>query len=274
MLYAGKLYKAFCLQGFKDAFVHVIKNPQEMYLTLNMTGFYNKPTMSLLVFKPLDHDFYNTFYLEYYGWQTAYQRIDHYCLSRDNPNGSQALIPMSAITNDLLLKLSKVPHKHLCSIESLEQSLPQKIKMGSQTYSLLKLTSSFDASLLLSCDYIINSKGSGYVGLCHTNTTSRFIYKEGYLTLELSHTFSKDMEYKRFIMIKERGDHLYLHQYSEQVFKKKGGIKELVRSHVFYSQSRDDPSGKNPLNTDDYFNTSALESLATLCYKHRLCIRE
>ncbi len=82
------------------------------------------------------------------------------------------------------------------------------------------------------------------------------------------------MEYKRFIMIKERGDHLYLHQYSEQVFKKKGGIKELVRSHVFYSQSRDDPSGKNPLNTDDYFNTSALESLATLCYKHRLCIRE
>ncbi|WP_064429839.1 hypothetical protein [Helicobacter suis] len=143
------------MQSFKDAFVHVIKNTQEMYLTLNMTGFYNKPTMSLLVFKPLDHDFYNTFYLEYYGWQTAYQRIDHYCLSRDNPNGSQALIPMSAITNDLLLKLSKVPHKHLCSIESLEQSLPQKIKMGSQTYSLLKLTSSFDASLLLSCDYII-----------------------------------------------------------------------------------------------------------------------
>ncbi len=146
--------------------------------------------------------------------------------------------------------------------------------MGSQTYSLLKLTSSFDASLLLSCDYIINSKGTSYVGFCHTNTTSRFIYKEGYLTLELSHTFSKDMEYKRFITIKEHGDHLYLHQYSEQVFKKKGGIKELVKSHVFYSQSRDDPSGKNPLNIDNYFNTSALESLATLCYKHRLCTRE
>ncbi|WP_275897243.1 hypothetical protein [Helicobacter suis] len=40
-----------------------------------------------------------------------------------------------------------------------------------------------------------------------------------------------------------------------------------MRSNVFYSQSRDDLSGKNPLYIDNYFNTQALESLATLCYK-------
>ncbi len=280
VLYQGKLYKGFCLEGFNGIlFTQVVEHNQEPYLVLVLGGgfdYYKRPTLPILVFRIIDR----TFYLDYYGAQSAYTRIDRYCLSQDDPKGAHK-IAMGALNNSLLAQLQMRSKDRLCGVENPPQQSPVDVMMGDRSYRLIQIAPYFylDNTPLAGCDYI-QIPGLGYNALCHgAQVQTKFIHKGRFLTLETyfshkptSKPFAK--AYKGFITLKEIDGTLYLYQYSQQVFQVeiKSGFKELVGTDIFYRQPRDDPSAKNLIKWDQ-LSISKLSKLETECRFRGLCER-
>ncbi len=280
VLYQGKLYKGFCLEGFNGVlFAQVVEHNQEPYLVLVLGGglvYYGQPTLPILVFKIIDR----TFYLDYYGAQSAYTRIDRYCLSQDDPEGAHK-ITMGELNNNILNQLQMQVKDRLCGVENPPQQSPVDVMMGDRSYRLIQIAPYFylDNTPLAGCDYI-QIPGFGYNALCHgAQVQTKFIHKGRFLTLEsywqnkpTSKPFAK--AYKGFITLKEINGTLYLYQYSQQVFQveTKSAFKELVGTDIFYRQPRDDPSAKNLIKWDQV-SISKLSKLETECRFRGLCER-
>lgn len=280
VLYQGKLYKGFCLEGFNGAlFAQVVEHNQEPYLVLVLGGglvYYGQPTLPILVFKIIDR----TFYLDYYGAQSAYARIDRYCLSQDDPEGAHK-IAMGELNNNILNQLKMQVKDRLCGLKNPPQQLPVDVTMGKRSYTLFQITPYFylNHTPLAGCDYI-RPQGLGYWALCHSaGAQTKFTHKGRFLTLEsywqnkpTSKPFVK--AYKGFITLKEIDGALYLYQYSQQVFQveTKSTFKELLGTDIFYRQPRDDPNAKNLLPLDK-LSIYKLSKLETECRFRGLCAR-
>ncbi|WP_148229920.1 hypothetical protein [Helicobacter felis] len=280
VLYQGKLYKGFCLEGFNGIlFTQVVEHNQEPYLVLVLGGgfdYYKRPTLPILAFRIIDR----TFYLDYYGAQSAYTRIDRYCLSQDDPKGAHK-IAMGALNNSLLAQLQMRSKDRLCGVENPPQQSPVDVMMGDRSYRLIQIVPYFylDNTPLAGCDYI-QIPGLGYNALCHgAQVQTKFTHKGRFLTLEdywqnkpTSKPFAK--AYKGFITLKEINGTLYLYQYSQQVsqVETKSAFKELVGTDIFYRQPRDDPSAKNLIKWDQV-SISKLSKLETECRFRGLCER-
>ncbi|WP_104740497.1 hypothetical protein [Helicobacter bizzozeronii] len=278
VLYQGKLYKGFCLEGFNGAlFAQVVEHNQEPYLVLVLGGglvYYGQPTLPILVFKIIDR----TFYLDYYGAQSAYARIDRYCLSQDDPEGAHK-IAMGELNNNILNQLKMQVKDRLCGLKNPPQQLPVDVMMGKRSYTLFQIAPYFylDNTPLAGCDYI-RPQGLGYWALCHSaGAQTKFTHKGRFLTLEsywqnkpTSKPFIK--AYKGFITLKEIDGALYLYQYSQQVFQveTKSAFKELLGTDIFYRQPRDDPNAKNLLPLDK-LSIYKLSKLETECRFRGLC---
>lgn len=276
VLYQGKLYRGFCLEGFNPLFAQVVVYRQEPYLVLTAAGLsYEQPTISMLAFRIIDH----TFYLDYYGTQYAYDaRLDHYCLSQDSLDTHK--IAMGGINNSILAQLKKQIKNPPCGIDHPPQQPPVEVMMGKRSYTLFQPSAYFylDNTPLTSCASI---RDQGRLSsLCYiARVQAKFAHKGRFLTIEtyLSHKptpkpFAKD--YKDFITLKEIKGSLYLYQYSQQVFQVdiKSGLKELVGTDIFYRQPRDDPSAKNLIKWDQ-ISYPKLSQLATECRFRGLCVR-
>uniref|UniRef100_UPI002E26E1EB hypothetical protein n=1 Tax=Helicobacter mehlei TaxID=2316080 RepID=UPI002E26E1EB len=280
VLYQGKLYKGFCLEGFNGVlFAQVVEHNQEPYLVLVLGGgfdYYKRPTLPILVFRIIDR----TFYLDYYGAQNADTRIDRYCLSQDDPEGAHK-IAMGELNNSLLVQLQMRSKDRLCGVKNPPLQPPMDIVMGNRSYRLIQIAPYFylNHTPLAGCDYI-QIPGLGYNALCHgAQVQTKFTHKGRFLTLEsywqhkpTSKPFTK--AYKGFITLKEIDGTLYLYQYSQQVFQveTKSTFKELVGTDIFYRQPRDDPNAKNLIKWDQV-SIPKLSKLETECRFRGLCER-
>ncbi|WP_240329563.1 hypothetical protein [Helicobacter suis] len=135
-----------------------------------------------------------------------------------------------------------------------------------------------DNTRLASCNYI---KGI-QEGFCSPGyIKSKFVHKDRFLILEESYVdntststlFKKSHKYD--FTFEEINGHLYLYQFSQQVFRidTKTNIKELLNTDIFYRQPRDDPSAKSVITWGE-LDIAKLSKLETECRMRGLCSRE
>ncbi|WP_162982699.1 hypothetical protein [Helicobacter vulpis] len=292
ILFKEKLYKGFCLGGFDNLDMQNTKDT--LLLKLIATGTHtptaNTSAQTLLVFKNIE----GTFYLVRY----AKQALDNALFPAGAPKTfyeqESSTYAMSDVNDKLLEKLqhkpsstSARPSREVCLGENADSN-PCDPKVKTKTEDLLSFQAGADRySFSKRITYVDNPEDSNSVcvltrhngkllsrTLCIHQGQVDLAYKFPYLTFEMGHYDpSEDNIYtKLYVTFKLVDNTFYLHQFSQQFFREAdNGDRQVVRTLIFYRQSRDDPRKRHLLSLDS-LEPGFTQKLQTQCFEKGYCV--
>ncbi len=298
VLFNEKLYRGFCLRGYEKLNVESTKNT--LLIKLVQTGVHT-PTSStsaqaLLAFKNIE----GTFYLTRYAKQTLDSTLFPSAAPKTFYEQESPIYAMGDVNDKLLEKLqnqpaslasARKPQNSTCfkmDINNSNDSTPCESEYRTKNEDLLSFNVGNDRySFSKRTTYVNNPNDPNSIcvlarhngkllsrTLCIHQGQVDLAYKSPYLTFEMGqHDPSADNIYtKLYVTFKLVKGTFYLHQFSQQFFRVgDNGDKKVVRTLIFYRQSRDDPHRHNLMSLDS-LEPGFTQELQAQCFDRGYCV--
>ncbi|WP_104577951.1 hypothetical protein [Helicobacter felis] len=298
ILFKGKFYKGFCLQGYEKLSMENTKD--SLLIKLIQTPIHtptaNTQAQIFLAFK----DVKGTFYLTRYAKQTLDSALFPKATPKIFYEQESPTYAMGDVNDKLLEKLqdraasptsARSSQNSTCfttdahnfnspaPCESTHQIKIQELlsfNVNNDRYSFSKRITYTDSPESPSSICILTRHNGTLLSrtLCIHQGQVDLAYKFPYLTFEMGqYDSSTDNIYtKLYVTFKLVENTFYLHQFSQQFFRVgENGNKQVVRTLIFYRQSRDDPKKRHLMSLDS-LEPGFTQELQAQCYDKGYCI--
>ncbi len=273
VLFGGKLYKGFCLEGFERV---VWKKNDSLIDQFSLRLLPTMPTPTTPQTSSLDVAFHlisGTFYLSRLEEKMGDQTRILYLQSRDDPSNAQKF-PMAVLSVSFLERLRV--HNSFSIKSPIQENSLTYLSLEGQKYALVINTSPSSSELTqsLKCVGAVQVsanllKGSFCIfGYTHVH----FSHQEDFLRFEFSDIPQNSLQHKFFITFRFDQGAFLLYQLSRQnVQINHEGVQKILKTRVIYRQDRDDPNHKAPIGMDS-LRADLITKLLSKCQKNGYCI--
>ncbi|WP_120944491.1 MULTISPECIES: hypothetical protein [Helicobacter] len=292
ILFKETLYKGFCLQGYEKL---SMENTQDSLLikliqTPQHTPTANTHAQTLLAFK----DIRGTFYLTRYAKQALDSTLFPSAAPKTFYEQENTTYAMGDVNDQLLKKLQNQPSNPTSASSPCSNTpnssdfSPCAPKYKTKREDLLSFSADNDHySFSKRTTYLDDPKNPSSVcvltrhngkllsrTLCIQQGQVDLAYKFPYLTFEMGRydTSADNIYTKLYVTFKLVEGTFYLHQFSQQFFRVgSNGDRQVVRTLIFYRQSRDDPKKRHLLSLDS-LEPGFTQKLQAQCFDRGYCI--
>ncbi|WP_104749485.1 hypothetical protein [Helicobacter cynogastricus] len=298
ILFKRKFYKGFCLQGYEKLSMENTKD--SLLIKLIQTPIHtptaNTQAQILLAFKDIKGTFYLTRYAKQALDSALFPKVaPKIFYEQESPTYAMGDVNdrlLEKLQNQLASSTSTPPSQNSTCFETdahtFNNPLPCESRYQTKTEDMLSFNANNDRySFSKRITYTGSPKNPSSIcilarhngkllsrTLCIHQGQVDLAYKFPYLTFELGkYDPSADNIYtKLYVTFKLVEGTFYLHQFSQQFFRVgDNGSRQVVRTLIFYRQSRDDPKKRHLMSLDS-LEPGFTQELQAQCYDKGYCI--